>query len=60
MNIEIRVAEQAPPVGSVSVDGGPGLAFAGWLGLLGILAELLGAPVGLDAAPHGLRGDLDP
>ena len=41
--VTIRLTEIDPPTGVAWVDGRPALTFAGWLGLLRVLSELLGA-----------------
>jgi hypothetical protein len=41
VRIEIVTQENDPPSGQVLTDGGDPIAFAGWLDLLRVLAELL-------------------
>src|SRR6185312_7259693 len=59
MRIEIDVEPGPPPSGVVSVDGGGGRRFDGWLGLLRLLAGALDpqAPAG---AAGGLGGEVAP
>ena len=39
--LTIRLDATDPPAGTVSLGGGHPVAFAGWLGLLRVLSELL-------------------
>ena len=41
MVITIRLEAADPPAGTVSLPGGHPVTFAGWLGLLQVLSELL-------------------
>jgi hypothetical protein len=42
MEIRVRIEDNEPPIGSAQADGAPH-PFVGWLGLLRVLAELLGS-----------------
>ncbi len=57
VRVAISFEEARPPSGVLSVDGGPGAAFVGWLGLLHLLAGALDAdaPAGL---PDRLGGEV--
>lgn len=54
MLIQILVDEVHPPVGVVAGGDAPDRPFTGWLGLLGVLAELL------DRSPGGGSSQLGP
>jgi hypothetical protein len=56
VRIEIDLDEAAPPGGRVRADGGPPVAFSGWLGLLRILERLT---VSAELAPERLGDELD-
>lgn len=43
VEITIRFAELAPPIGEAGASGGERRPFVGWLGLLALLTELLEA-----------------
>lgn len=59
VRVAISFEEDHPPSGVLTVDDGPGVAFAGWLGLLHLLTRALDAdsPAGM---PDGLGGELTP
>ena len=44
MQITIDIQRNQPLTGTASLDGHPSLAFAGWLELLRVVAELAAAP----------------
>ena len=59
MVITIWVEDQHPVAGRAGVDEQPPRPFAGWLQLLGLLADLVERK-DLDASAAGLGGQLDP
>jgi hypothetical protein len=58
MVITIWVEDQHPVAGRAGVDEQPPRPFAGWLQLLGLLADLVERK-DLDASAAGLGGQLD-
>jgi hypothetical protein len=58
MAITIWVEDQPPVAGRAGVDDQPPRPFAGWLQLLGLLADLVERKE-LDAPAAGLGGQLD-
>ena len=59
MVITIWVEDQHPVAGRAGVDEQPPRPFAGWLQLLGLLADLVERK-DLDASAAGLGGQLNP
>jgi hypothetical protein len=59
MVITIWVEDQHPVAGRAGVDDQPPRPFAGWLQLLGLLADLVEGKK-LDAPAAGRGGQLDP
>jgi hypothetical protein len=59
MVITIWVEDQYPVAGRAGVEGRPPRPFAGWLQLLGLLADLVEGK-DLDASSAGRGGQLDP
>lgn len=59
MEIVIRLDELAPPVGEAGETGGESRPFAGWLGLLALLGQLL-QPQPPAELPGGLTAQLHP
>jgi hypothetical protein len=59
MVITIWVEDQHPAAGRAGVDGRPPRPFAGWLQLLGLLADLVERQA-VSEAPAGLGGQPDP
>ena len=59
MLLTIRLWGQDPLEGEAALEDAEGVPFAGWLGLLKVLSELLSSGAG-DCVPTGrLRGELD-
>ena len=52
--IRLRIQRSEPLTGTASTGDGAELAFAGWMGLIGVVAELLGSP------DHPRIGDQQP
>jgi hypothetical protein len=60
MVITIWVEDQHPVAGRAGVDGRPPRPFAGWLQLLGLLADLVERQAGSAAPAAGRGGQPDP
>jgi hypothetical protein len=60
MVITIWVEDQHPVAGRAGVDDQPPRAFAGWLQLLGLLADLVQGQGASEAPAAGLSGQPDP
>jgi hypothetical protein len=60
MVITIWVQDQHPVTGRAGVEGRPPRPFAGWLQLLGLLADLVEGQAVSEAPAAGRGGQLDP
>jgi hypothetical protein len=60
MVLTIWAEDQHPVAGRAGVEGRPPRPFAGWLQLLGLLADLVQEQVDSEAPAAGRGGQLDP
>lgn len=58
-SIEIMLAGRQPPTGTLQGAGAPVQPFTGWVQLLRLLSDLLGAPPGMGGSEFDARGDAE-